>query len=259
MEANTAPLLHIQDLSKRITLHILDGAIVEPFSGVSFDVAEGEFVAIVGASGSGKSSVIKTLHRTYLATAGNAAYRTAGGALIDLASAPDRTIIELRRTEIRLVSQFLKVEPRVPAIDIVARSLVRNGATVESAREAAAGLLGRLDVPQKLWASYPALFSGGEQQRINIARALVARPRLLLADEPTSALDSRNTARTIETLLAARSHGMTMIGVFHDLDLIEQIADRVVVMNNGRIEAVGRVGEVSIPRVQPTQEVAARV
>lgn len=255
----TTPLLQLRHLGKAITLHILDGAVVEPFTDVSFDVFEGEFVAIVGPSGSGKSSVVKTIHRTYLATAGEALYRTADGDTVDIASASDRKVLSLRRAEIGFVSQFLKVEPRVPAIDIVARPLVRRGVEADTARNRAAELLERLDVPQRLWKSYPALFSGGEQQRINIARALISSPRLLIADEPTSALDSRNTGRVIEAFLAARAQGMTMLGVFHDLDLIERIADRVVVMGNGRVEATGHIGEVSIPKFDLQQEFAPRV
>lgn len=259
MTESSTPILQVRDLGKRITLHVLGGAVIEPFSGVSFDVAEGEFVAIVGPSGSGKSSVIKTLHRTYLASTGSALYRTAGGESVDLASVPDRRIIELRRREIGFVSQFLRVEPRVPAIDIVARPIIRGGADELDARARAAALLERLDVPQRLWQSFPALFSGGEQQRINIARALIGEPRLLLADEPTSALDATNTVRVVETLIEARRRGLTVIGVFHDIELIHRIADRVVVMNDGRLVESGPVGQVEIPRFELQQEVAARV
>ncbi len=180
MQNATSPILQVRNLGKQITLHILGGAIIEPFADVSFAVAEGEFVAIAGPSGSGKSSVIKALHRTYLATSGSANYTTAAGEVVDLASISDRRILELRRKEIGFVSQFLKVEPRVPAIDIIARPLMRRGVDETVARSRAAGLLQRLDVPERLWHSYPALFSGGEQQRINIARALIGEPRLLL-------------------------------------------------------------------------------
>lgn len=253
------PMIQVRNLGKQITLHILGGAVIEPFSDVSFDVAEGEFVAIVGASGSGKSSVIKALHRTYLATSGQALYRTADGETLDLASIPDRRVLELRRRELGFVSQFLKVEPRVPALDIVARPLIRKGIDEFDAREKAKGLLARLDIPERLWHSYPALFSGGEQQRINIARALITEPRVLLADEPTSALDATNTARVVDALVEARKRGLTVIGVFHDIDLIERIADRVVVMEKGRVKETGRVGEVSIPRFELQMEFAPRV
>lgn len=253
------PLLSLRGLSKRITLHILDGAVVEPFSDVSFDVDEGQFVAIVGPSGSGKSSIVKTVHRTYLPTAGDALYRTAAGATVDLAAAPDRRIVALRRREIGFVSQFLKVEPRVHALDVVAGPLLHRGVDRAEARARAGELLEALDIPQRLWGSYPTLFSGGEQQRINIARALITTPRLLLADEPTSALDALNTARVVDLLLAARREGTTILGVFHDIDLIERLADRVIVMRDGRVAAQGRVGEVEIPRVESRQEFAPRV
>jgi alpha-D-ribose 1-methylphosphonate 5-triphosphate synthase subunit PhnL len=253
------PILELTQLSKTITLHILDGTEVEPFRDVSFRVGEGEFVAIAGPSGSGKSSIVKTVHRTYLATSGAVFYRTAAGETVDLASAPDRLVIQLRRKEIGFVSQFLKVEPRVPALDVVAAPLLRLGEDLSAARERAAELMSRLDLPKKLWSSFPTLFSGGEQQRVNIARALVAKPRLLLADEPTSALDSLNTGRVIELLTEARLEGMTIVGVFHDTALIESLADLVLVMNEGNLVASGAVGEVEIPQFDLKQEFAPRV
>jgi alpha-D-ribose 1-methylphosphonate 5-triphosphate synthase subunit PhnL len=252
-------ILELSGLSKTITLHILDSAEVEPFGDISFHVDEGEFVAIVGASGSGKSSVVKAIHRTYLPTAGSALYRTAGGEVVDLAVAPDRRVLQLRRREIGFVSQFLRVEPRVPALQVVAGPLLRHGADGDEALQGAARLLQRLDLPYRLWSSFPTLFSGGEQQRVNIARALIASPRLLLADEPTSALDSVNTGRVVELLTEARAAGMTIVGVFHDIELIGRLADRIVVMSGGRIKATGRVGEVEIPRFDLRQEFAPRV
>jgi alpha-D-ribose 1-methylphosphonate 5-triphosphate synthase subunit PhnL len=252
-------ILEVQELAKTITLHILDGSEIEPFRDISFEVGQGEFVAIVGASGSGKSSIIKAVHRTYLPTSGTVSFRTADGEVVDLATASERRIIQLRRREIGFVSQFLKVEPRVPALDVVAGPLLRLGAGRDEARERAASLLRRLDLPEKLWSSYPSLFSGGEQQRVNIARALVGRPRLLLADEPTSALDSVNTARVIELLNDARAEGTTILGVFHDLTLIRQLADRVLVMDRGRLLSQGRLDEVEIPEFDLRQEFAPRV
>jgi alpha-D-ribose 1-methylphosphonate 5-triphosphate synthase subunit PhnL len=252
-------ILELQSLGKTITLHVLDSSEIEPFKDISFAVDEGEFVAIVGPSGSGKSSVVKAIHRTYLPTAGAARYRNAEGDVIDLATAPDRQVLQLRRREIGFVSQFLKVEPRVPAVEVVAGPLLRRGHDRDDALQQARDLLARMDLPEKLWSSYPTLFSGGEQQRVNIARALLVRPRLLLADEPTSALDSHNTGRVVELLTEVRAAGVTIVGVFHDIDLIEQLADRVIVMNGGRIESQGRIGEVDIPRFDIKQEFAPRV
>ena len=252
-------LLSIRNLSKRITLHILDGKIVEPFSDVSFDAEPGEFVAIVGASGSGKSSVLKAINRTYLTTGGEILYTDADGRQVDLATLSDPELIHVRRRDIGYVSQFLRPEPRIPAIDVVAMPLLRRGVERDVAFKRAAQLLEQLDVDTALWSSYPTLFSGGEQQRISIARALIARPRLLLADEPTSALDSINVARAIEALQEARQDGMTVVGIFHDVELVRMLADRVVLMEHGRVKAVGRVGEVDIPRAQPLQELAPRI
>lgn len=256
---NQSSILSIRGLSKSITLHILDGTTVEPFRDVTFDVHDGEFVVVVGPSGSGKSSIVKTVHRTYLATGGEAWFRRDDGSLVDLVSTSDRTVVQLRRQEIGFVSQFLKVEPRVAALDVVAGPLMRRGVEEDAARDRAMELLDALAVPRRLWSSYPTLFSGGEQQRINIARALIGEPRLLLADEPTSALDADNTGRVVKLLMQARQRGVTILGVFHDINLIERLADRVIVMRNGRVAAEGRVGEVEIPRYETTQEFAPRV
>jgi alpha-D-ribose 1-methylphosphonate 5-triphosphate synthase subunit PhnL len=252
-------ILELDGLSKKITLHVLDSSETEPFRDVSFSVHEGEFAGIVGPSGSGKSSVVKAIHRTYLPTAGHALYRTRGGEVVDLASVPDRQVLRLRRSEIGFVSQFLKVEPRVSALEVVAGPSLRRGEAREEALGRARELLARLDLPEKLWGSFPILFSGGEQQRVNIARALITRPRLLLADEPTSALDAVNQARVVELLAEARAEGMTIIGVFHDLDLLERLADKIVVMDGGRVAAQGPVAEVKIPRFDVKQEFAPRV
>ena len=259
MSASRPPLLALQHLSKTISLHILGGATVEPFRDVSFSVAEGAFVAIVGASGSGKSSIVKTIYRTYTATAGHAWYLTADGARIDLAAAPDRQMVRLRRGELGFVSQFLRVEPRVPALDVVAGPMLRQNADREAARERAATLLRALDLPERLWGSYPVLFSGGEQQRVNIARALAGAPRLLLADEPTSALDGANTARVVELLAAAQGEGVTVVGIFHDTALIEQLATHVVVVAGGSVVAQGPPSRVTIPRGERVQEFASRL
>jgi alpha-D-ribose 1-methylphosphonate 5-triphosphate synthase subunit PhnL len=174
-------------------------------------------------------------------------------------TASNRTVVQLRRQELGFVSQFLKVEPRVAALDVVAGPLMRRGVDEDVARARAAELLEALDIPLKLWNSYPALFSGGEQQRINIARALIGEPRMLLADEPTSALDTANIDRVVFLFERARARGMTILGVFHDLALIERLADKVIVMRDGRMAAQGRVGEVEIPRFETRQEFAPRV
>jgi alpha-D-ribose 1-methylphosphonate 5-triphosphate synthase subunit PhnL len=253
------PLLRLSGASKQITLHILGGKVVEPFQDVSFDVAPGELVAIVGASGSGKSSVVKAIHRTYLTTAGAILYRRLDGTAVDLARLPDPELVALRRREIGYVSQFLRAEPRVPALDVVAMPLLRRGVDRAEAHARARALLEELSLPRELWSSYPTLSSGGEQQRIGIARALIGQPRLLLADEPTSALDSRNVARAVEAIGRAVRGGTTVVGVFHDVQLVRRLADRVVLMEGGRVKQQGRPDQVEIPRDDPLQELAPRI
>jgi len=243
----TEPILRVRDLKKEIVLHILDDKKVAPLNGVSFDLQEGEFLGIVGPSGAGKSSLIKCLHRTYVASGGTAEFRTASGDWIDLLSADERTILGLRRREMHYASQFLKAPPRVPAVDVVASVLTMRGVEIDEARRRASETLSRLNVDEELQSSYPALFSGGEQQRINVARALVDPPRLLLLDEPTSALDSENRARVLELLLEARRNGTAMVGIFHDVDMLEHLADHVLVLEDGRVSQYGAPSEVELP------------
>jgi alpha-D-ribose 1-methylphosphonate 5-triphosphate synthase subunit PhnL len=243
----TDPLLSVRDIRKQITLHILEGKEVAPLRGVSFDLQPGEFLGIVGPSGAGKSSLIKCLNRTYLADGGTAHYRTASGDLVDLLHTDERTMIRLRRREIHYVSQFLKAPPRVPAVDIVASVIVNRGGDPDEARTRASETLGMLGIGPQLQSSYPSLFSGGEQQRVNVARALVDPPRLLLLDEPTSALDAENRARVLEVLRAAQANGTAMIGIFHDIEMLNQLADNVMVLEDGHVAQYGPLGDVQIP------------
>jgi alpha-D-ribose 1-methylphosphonate 5-triphosphate synthase subunit PhnL len=252
-------ILSVRGLSKTIELHILGGKTVTPFNDVSFDVLPGELVAIVGASGSGKSSVVKAIHRTYLTNAGEIYYETADRAVVDLARLPDPELVELRRREIGYVSQFLRAEPRIPALEVVAMPLLRRGVPREQAMMRASELLDHLALPGDLWSSYPTLFSGGEQQRVGIARALCSEPRLLLADEPTSALDGPNVARVVEAFARVLRTGTTIVGVFHDVNLVRRLADRVVLLERGRVTAVGRPEDVEIPVADPLQELAPRI
>lgn len=232
------PLLTLAQLSKIFTLHMLRGKRVVAFEEISLDVAAGESLGIVGASGSGKSSLLKAIYRTYLPSAGAILYHDAAGRTIDLAAADEREILRLRRAEIGYVAQFLRAQPRVPALDIVAAPRAALGVPLDEAREEARALLTELRVPVDLWDSYPALFSGGEQQRINLARALIARPRLLLLDEPTSALDADNTAIVVALLRRIRAQGTTLIGAFHDPALIRAVCDRVAVLQRGHLVTI---------------------
>jgi alpha-D-ribose 1-methylphosphonate 5-triphosphate synthase subunit PhnL len=220
-------LLSVEGLSKRFELHAL-GKTIEGCRDVSFEVASGELLALAGPSGSGKSTVLKCLYRTYLPSGGRLRFRSAVLGEVDLARAPERTVLELRRKEIGYVSQFLRVIPRVPALSIVMEPLLRRGTLDrESARRRAVELLDELRIPRALHDAYPATFSGGEQQRVNIARAVLWEPRLLLLDEPTASLDAAAARAAIGVLARLRAQGTTMIGVFHDSQLITTLADRV--------------------------------
>ncbi len=244
MTAETTPAhLRVEGLCKTFTLHVLNGKRVPAFHDVTFAAPRGKVTAIVGPSGSGKSSLLKCIYRTYLPTAGALRLTTDAGE-IDLARAEDHAILALRKRTIGYVSQFLKAPPRVTAVEVVARPLVERDIPHEDARARAAEMLGRLALPADLYDAYPALFSGGEQQRVNIARALIAHTDLLLLDEPTSALDRVNLARVIDLLRAARQAGTTIIGVFHDYTVVEALADVVVAMEGGTVRSVGPVADL---------------
>jgi alpha-D-ribose 1-methylphosphonate 5-triphosphate synthase subunit PhnL len=241
--------LQVRGLSKRFTLHTLHEKQVVAFEGVDLDVPVASFTGLAGASGSGKSSLLKVLYRTYLASEGQAYYTTAVGDLVDLVHATERTILKLRRYEIGYVSQFLRVEPRVPALDVVAGARVAQGTGLSLAREEAAELFARLGLPRDLWDSYPVLFSGGEQQRVNIARALITRPRFLLLDEPTSALDRQNVGVVLDLLEEARERGTTMLGIFHDPEIVVRLCDRVCLIQGGRLLGVLPPSEANLDAV----------
>ena len=164
------PHLSVRGLTKQFVLHLLDGKRLTGFEDVSFDVPTAAFVGIAGRSGSGKSSLLKCIYRTYLADGGTIEYRRCGRPTVDLATADDDTILELRATEIGYVSQFLRPTPRVRALDLAARPLLRRGVPLAEARERVAELFARLELPRELWDGYPILFSGGEQQRVNLTR-----------------------------------------------------------------------------------------
>lgn len=224
-------------------MHVLGGKKIKGFEDVSFSVKRGEFLAIIGSSGSGKSSLLKCMYRTYLADSGSMLYRPDSGSAIDLTTASDHEILALRRSEIGYVSQLLQVVPRTIAVDVIAEPLLHRGIEIDDARDAASRYLARLRIPEDLWDAYPSTFSGGERQRVNIARALIAAPRLLLLDEPTSALDPASTAVVVE-MLRAVNQGTTMIGIFHDLSVVRELADRVVVMKDNRMAGIGTPEEI---------------
>jgi alpha-D-ribose 1-methylphosphonate 5-triphosphate synthase subunit PhnL len=225
-------MITVQKLKKQFTLHILNDKQLEACSDVSFSVPTGSFLGLAGPSGAGKSTVLKCIYRTYLPSNGAIWYNSAEAGKVDLASLPDREVIAIRTREMGYVSQFLKVVPRVSALEIVMEPIMaRNGVSRAEARERAAGLLERLRIPARLFDAYPATFSGGEQQRINIAHAVSWKPRLLLLDEPTASLDKESVGIVVEILQELRAAGTTMIGIFHDHDLMTSVTDAVYQIN----------------------------
>src|SRR5271157_5056506 len=178
-------------------MHMRGGTRIEAFRDVSFTLAEGQFLGVSGPSGSGKSSLLKCLYRTYLPSAGAIWYTDAGSVTRNLAAEDEHVILGLRRREIGHVSQFFPVIPRVSALDTIANGMVARGFAREESTARARELLGRLSIPRSLWDMFPSTFSGGEKQRINIIHAVIAQPRLLLLDEPTASLDSESAREAV--------------------------------------------------------------
>lgn len=216
----------VRGLSKTFTLYTQGGARLHVLESVDLDVSAGECIALSGPSGAGKSTLLRCLAANYQPTAGQVWIRHAG-AFTDIVTAEPSAIIDMRRHTVGWVSQFLRVIPRVPAIDIVGEPILAQGRSTEDAREASAELLRRLNVPERLWSLAPATFSGGEQQRVNVARGLAARHPILLVDEPTASLDEANRDVVVELLTEARLAGAAIVGIFHDPAVRERVATRV--------------------------------
>lgn len=221
-------MLYVENLNKTFNIQILDNIRVHGCSDISFKVEPGQFFALAGPSGKGKSTVLKCIYRTYLPGSGHIWYDSANYGQVDLATAPERMLLDIRSREMGYVSQFLNVIPRVSAIDLVMEPIiVRNGVSYADARERACNLLERLNIPPELYNAYPATFSGGEQQRVNIARAVGWKPRLLLLDEPTASLDNKSIERVLELLSELREQGTTMVGIFHDQEIMHRTASQI--------------------------------
>ena len=219
--------LVVSQLAKSFTMHLRDGIRLPVVAGVSFSIKAGECAVLGGPSGAGKSSILKMLYGNYSADEGQIIVDHAGQ-LIDLAKASPRAILQIRRDTIGYVSQFLRTVPRVSALDVVAEPLVARGETHAAAQDRARELLGRLNLPEKLWALPPATFSGGEQQRVNIARGFITPHPVLLLDEPTASLDARNREVVIELIADKKAAGVALLGIFHDADVREAVADRII-------------------------------
>ena len=228
----TTPLLEIRDLSKGFTLHAANRR-VRGCEGVSLVVEPGEFVGITGRSGSGKSTILKCLYRTNLPETGSILYDSEAFGLVDLATLDERRMIYLRNYEIGYVSQFLDVVPRTTARQIVAASAAEAFESEKDIESETTRMLEHFDFPRELWDLYPNTFSGGEKLRLNIARAMVRRPRLLLLDEPTASLDNASKIKVRDLIEQLKAGGTTMLGIFHDLELMEGVCDREYNMQAG--------------------------
>lgn len=220
--------LDIADAAKTFTMHLRDGLRLPVVAGVNFSVAPGQCVVLAGPSGVGKSSILKMIYGSYRCDQGRILVRH-GDAMVDVATAAPRQILALRRDAIGYVSQFLRAVPRVPAIDVVAEALGR--AAIEEGRARAGTLLRRLNIPERLWSLPPATFSGGEQQRVNIARGFLPALPILLLDEPTASLDARNRDVVIELIAEKKQDGVAIVAIIHDDDVRDAIADRVIDVN----------------------------
>ena len=220
-------MIEISNAQKTFTMHLQSGVQLPVVRGVSFQVKAGECVVLSGPSGAGKSSILKMIFGNYRCDGGLIGILHEG-ALIDLAKAEPRQILSVRRATIGYVSQFLRAVPRVATIDVVAEPLIANGATRADAREQAGSLLRILNIPERLWALPPSTFSGGEQQRVNIARGFISELPILLLDEPTASLDAVNRAVVVDLIDEKKRAGVAMVAIVHDDEIRNLIADRVV-------------------------------
>jgi alpha-D-ribose 1-methylphosphonate 5-triphosphate synthase subunit PhnL len=214
-------MIQIENVSKSFTLHNQGAAVIPVMQGASLRVQPGECVALVGASGAGKSTLMRMIYGNYL---------TASGRIMvgdtDVVTAAPREIIQLRRRTLGYVSQFLRVVPRVSTLDVVAEPLLATGSDPDTAIARAKELLARLNIPERLWQLSPTTFSGGEQQRVNIARGFAYAYPALLLDEPTASLDPTNRATVLAMITEAKARGAAIIGIFHDHAARDEICDR---------------------------------
>lgn len=221
MATSTNSLIRVTDVCKEY-----NGGSVHALSHCNLSVKKGEVVAIIGPSGSGKSTLLRSLYANYLPDEGHI-YIRHGNEWVDLVQAPARKVLDVRRSTIGWVSQFLRVIPRISALDVVMQPLLDLGVPRETCAAKAAGLLTRLNVPEHLWHLAPSTFSGGEQQRVNIARGFIVDYPILLLDEPTASLDSKNSAAVVELIEQAKARGAAIVGIFHDDTVRSRVADRL--------------------------------
>lgn len=217
--------LEVKNLYKKFKIYIQGGVEIDGFSNINFSLEKGQFLSLSGASGVGKSSVLKSLNRTYLTNGGEIILQIDDDKKVDLTKLSDSEILSIRKTHIGYVSQFLQVLPRISAVDIVSSALIEQGESEEISKQKAKELLDYLSIKEELFELSPLTFSGGEQQRVNIARGIIAPKPLILLDEPTASLDIQNRLKVVEKLKNLKKQGVTMVGIFHDKETMNLIAD----------------------------------
>lgn len=222
-------LIEVRDLAKTFTLHQQHGVRLQVLRGLNFTVAAGECLVLHGQSGAGKSTLLRTLYGNYLPAGGSIRIRHAGDWL-ELVGAEPRQVLAVRRQTLGYVSQFLRVIPRVPALEVVMEPALARGWTRVDAEARAEALLTRLNIPERLWQLAPGTFSGGEQQRVNLARGFMVSWPVMLLDEPTASLDEANAGVVLELIDEAKTAGSALIGIFHDRAIREAVADRYLDM-----------------------------
>lgn len=229
------PILEIKNISKNFYLHEQEREI-KSCKDISFTLDKGGFIGIVGTSGAGKSTVLRCIYRTYLATTGEVWYDSLSYGKLDLLKASEREIIHLRKVEMGYVSQFLSTLPRTTAKQHVINGALDAGFSYEEAVKKAEDMMGYFKLSEKLWDIYPNTFSGGEKLRLNLAHAMVKAPRLLLLDEPTASLDNKTKILVKELLMKMKAEGTSMVGIFHDLEFMEGLCDHVYNISNGAFQ-----------------------
>ncbi len=216
-------MIELQNVSKTFTLHNQGSAVINVMSDVSLSIKAGECVALTGASGAGKSTLMRMIYGNYSTQAGKLLVNG-----VDVASAEPREVITLRRETLGYVSQFLRVVPRVPTLEVVCEPLLMIGQSRDTAEARAKELLTQLNIPERLWGLSPTTFSGGEQQRVNIARGFVHTYPAMLLDEPTASLDARNRAVVLSLIQEAKARGAAIVGIFHDEEARSAVCDREI-------------------------------
>jgi oligopeptide/dipeptide ABC transporter ATP-binding protein len=237
-------VLEVENLTKHFPIHagLLRREVgrVRAVDGVSFQIAEGETLALVGESGCGKTTVSRCILRAQRVTSGAIRFALQDGEVVDLATVPKRGLRPLRR-HMQMIFQdpYASLNPRMMVGDIIAEPLKVNGVPAAERNARVLELLQLVQLPPSARTRFPHAFSGGQRQRIGIARALALNPRLVVADEPVSALDVSVQAQIINLLLDLQDRlHLSMLFVAHDLGVVRHISDRVAVMYVGRIVEV---------------------